>query len=166
MGKSAPVIETAQDEELTPEIAAELDAAAVPGDGTLEILGPNVFGAGEPGQVVHVRVSNRGSSAQEYVVSASVGAVAAPSITTSVAAYSSVEVPVTFDASTLGDGEVAFSAALRSQALAAEVDSATLVVTGLDTSDPQVADGLRRMLRTLRHPKIRRRRRCWPRSRH
>lgn len=142
LGESAPVIETVQDEELTQEIAADLDAAAVPGDGSLEVLGPNVFGAGEPGQVVHVRVSNPGSSAQEYVVSASVGAVAAPSIAASVAAYSSVEVPVTFDASTLGLGEVAFSAALTSQTLAAEVDSATGVVTGIDTGDPQVSDGL------------------------
>lgn len=142
LGESAPIMETVDDTELTPEVAIELAAAAVEGDGALEVLGPNVFGAGKSDQTINVRVWNPGSSNQEYVLSGSVGEVIVPNVAVDVDPTSSENVAVRFDASTLPVGDTEFEVSLTSVTLGTEVDAEITSVMGVDTNDVGVRDEL------------------------
>ncbi|MEV8359740.1 choice-of-anchor L domain-containing protein [Microbacterium sp. NPDC076895] len=142
LGETAPILATEDDIEITPEIANELDIAAIDGDGAIEVLGPNVFGAGRAGQVVNVRVINPGSSRQTYTVNGSVAGLRVPSVDVTVDAASTRDTALVFDASALSAGEVELLISLDSEALGDGIDDATAVLTGLDLTDSEVRDGL------------------------
>lgn len=141
LGDAAPVM-TTSDDELTAELAEELGAAAVEGDGALEVLGPNIFAAQASGQVINIRVWNPGSTDQRYELRGSIGPAAPASTTVDIAAGSFGDVALEFDASALPTGDAEVSVVLISRTLDSEVDRDTATLTGLDLNDPAVANGL------------------------
>jgi hypothetical protein len=142
LGESAPILETTDDVEITPEIAQESDVAAVPGDGVVTVLGPNVFASGRADQAVVVEVGNAGAVDTTYTVSGIVGAVPVQPVTVEVPAYSTVSADVVFDASSLPEGAAQLEVSLASALLGESIDSASATILGVDTSDSAVTDGL------------------------